>query len=169
MDAKPPAPADPAAPAAAPKSQDPWAGLRAATRARIGLDRAGDTLALRHVLEFQLAHAQARDAVHAPLDLDALAAALAPQAVIRVRSAAPDRLTYLRRPDLGRRLDPACRALLEPGAFDVVFVIGDGLSAIAAQRHAAPLLAACRARLRGRAWPWATISANAWAPGFAPC
>src|SRR3978361_1895864 len=85
---------------------DPWAELRGATRSRIGLARSGDTLALRHVLDFQRAHAMARDAVHAPLDVDALSAAIALADIVRVHSEAPDRASYLRRPDLGRRLDP---------------------------------------------------------------
>ena len=62
-------------------------------------------------------------------------------------SAAADRQQYLRRPDLGRRLDPASRARLAaaravPGP-DVVFVIADGLSAVAAERHALPCCRPC--------------------------
>ena len=130
---------------------DPWAALRRSTRARIGLGRAGDTMPLRPVLDFQLAHAQARDAVHAALDVDALAAALAPRQIIVVRSAVSDRSLYLRRPDLGRCLDAASRAPLEAaaGADDCVFVLADGLSAVAVQRHAVPLLARCLPRLEG--------------------
>src|SRR3954451_24334166 len=88
---------------------DPWVRLRAATTARIGLDRPGDSPGLDPVLAFQLAPARARDAVHASLDMPALAAAVAPLPVVQVRSQAADRATYLRRPDLGRRLEPACR------------------------------------------------------------
>ena len=117
-----PAPADPGREPA----RDPWARLRAATRARIGLGLAGDALALREVLDLQLAHALARDAVHAALDEAALEAALAPHPAVRVRSAAPDRNAYLRRPDLGRRLHPECRDLLAPGGFDVAFVLATG-------------------------------------------
>jgi ethanolamine ammonia-lyase small subunit len=131
--------------------RDPWAQLRQATRARIGLGRAGDAVPTRALLEFQLAHAQARDAVHAPLDLDALEQALAPHPVLRLHSAARDRTTYLRRPDLGRRLDTASRERLRGSvkrpACDLVFVIADGLSARAVMRHAAPVLAACFQRL----------------------
>jgi ethanolamine ammonia-lyase small subunit len=132
------------------RSLDPWAKLRRATAARIGLGRAGDTMPLRPVLDFQLAHAEARDAVHAVLDVDALAATLAPHQTIVVRSAVPDRSLYLRRPDLGRSLDPASRAPLDAagGPFDCVFVIADGLSAVAVQRHAAPLLERCLPRLK---------------------
>jgi len=127
---------------------DPWTSLRATTTARIGLGRAGDAPALGSVLSFQLAHARARDAVHLPLDCAALAEAIAPAHSVVVHSQAPDRATYLRRPDLGRRLDPSCRGVLR-GPSDVVFVLADGLSAIAVQRHAPPLLRACLDRLAG--------------------
>lgn len=133
---------------------DPWIALRATTRARIGLGRTGDALPIREILEFQLAHARARDAVHTPLDTAAIAKAIAPLASVIVASRAIDRDTYLRRPDLGRQLDPTCRDLLS-GTWDAVFVIADGLSPVAVQRHAAPLLRACLARLQG--WSVAPI------------
>ena len=128
---------------------DRWATLRAATSARIGLGRRGDAMPLDAVLDFQLAHAKARDAVHAALDTEALAAALQPHPVLQVRSAAPDRATYLRRPDLGRILDPDTPLRGGAGPVDLVFVVGDGLSAIAVQAQAAPLVQACLARLDG--------------------
>lgn len=127
---------------------DPWAPLRATTTARIGLNRTGDAPGLDAVLSFQLAHARARDAVHTSLDSAALAEAIAPAPVVHVCSQAPDRATYLRRPDLGRRLDPACRDRLT-GPCEVAFVLADGLSAIAVQRHAPPFLRACLDRLTG--------------------
>jgi len=102
---------------------------------------------LREVLAMQMAHALARDAVHAPLDAAALEAALRPHPVLQARSAATDRATFLRRPDLGRRLHPD--ADLPAGGCDVVFVLADGLSATAVQRHAAPVFHACLARLPG--------------------
>lgn len=131
---------------------DPWSRLRQFTRARVGIGRTGHAQTTDAVLAFGLAHAQARDAVHLPLDVRAMDAALreAGQDVLQVHSAAPDRETYLRRPDLGRRLDDAGAAALQPGTppFDVVFVIADGLSALAAQRHGVPMLQAVLARLR---------------------
>ncbi|CAO3404661.1 ethanolamine ammonia-lyase subunit EutC [Azospirillum palustre] len=127
--------------------KDPWARFRSATRARIALGRSGDALPTKALLEFQLAHARARDAVHSAVDFDRLAADLSPLETIRVHSAAPDRPTYLRRPDLGRRLDPASAAGLTAGEWDLVFVIADGLSAAAVQVNAAPLVRACTARL----------------------
>ncbi|ALG74255.1 ethanolamine ammonia-lyase [Azospirillum thiophilum] len=134
-----------------PKDQpkDPWARFRTATRARIALGRSGDALPTKALLEFQLAHARARDAVHSAVDFARLAADLAPLETVRVHSAAPDRPTYLRRPDLGRRLDPASAAALPLGDWDLLFVLADGLSAAAVQVNAAPLVHACMTRLPG--------------------
>ena len=132
---------------------NPWQQLRQFTRARIALGRAGHSQTTDTVLAFGLAHAQARDAVHLPLDRVAVESALgqAGFASVPVHSAAPDRAHYLRRPDLGRRLDDASRARLAKAHADpvpdVVFVIADGLSALAAQRHGVPLLCAVRERL----------------------
>src|ERR1700733_47640 len=133
---------------------DPWAALRATTPARIGLGRNGDAPPLKDVLAFQLAHARARDAVHTPLDIAALTEAIAPRPFVTVRSQAPDRETYLRRPDLGRRLDPACRTN-PSGPWDAVFVIADGLSPAGVALHAPRLLHACLSRLTG--WAIAPI------------
>ena len=120
-----------------------WADLRRFTPARVALGRAGNGLPTAAHLDFQAAHAAARDAVHAALDVAALQAELAAVelASIAAHSAAPDRRTYLLRPDLGRRLCDAHRGTLPamPGA--MLFVICDGLSAIAVQRHASALLA----------------------------
>lgn len=134
-----------------PPAQDPWSRWRSATRARIGLGRSGDGLPTTALLEFQAAHGRARDAVHGVADFARLADALAPQTVIAVHSQAPDRATYLRRPDLGRRVDPAGLPLLDAARndWDVAFVIADGLSARAVAHHAVPLLQACRSRLDG--------------------
>ena len=130
----------------------PWSALRRATPARIGLGRSGAGLPTGAHLDFQLAHARARDAVHAPFDPAPIAAELRRLGLEPrlLHSAAGDRATYLRRPDLGRRLDPRSRALLAarpPEPIDLVFVIADGLSATAVQTHAAPLLGATLARL----------------------
>ncbi|MGW2292548.1 ethanolamine ammonia-lyase subunit EutC [Streptomyces phaeochromogenes] len=138
--------------ATAPEPSDAalWAGLRQHTQARIGLGRAGSALPTRHRLELQAAHAAARDAVHSPFDPDVVASALPGVPTVRVRSAAPDRLTYLQRPDLGRRLDDVDRAHLPRdacGAWDVVFVVADGLSSRAVHEHAAPVIRAATARL----------------------
>jgi ethanolamine ammonia-lyase small subunit len=129
-------------------SLDPFERFRNATRARIGLGRVGDALPTSAILDFQLAHARARDAVHGQVDFTALADALAPVPSIRVRSLAKDRTVYLARPDLGRQTDIA--DLPEPGEHhDIAFVIADGLSAAAVERHAVPLFKACMKRLGG--------------------
>lgn len=116
--------------------------LRQYTSARVGLHRAGSALATHEVLDFQMAHAQARDAVHAALDVSSLLGGLRERAlpVCVLRSTAPDRTTYLRHPGLGRTLSPESAANLVTAACDVVFVIADGLSALAVTRHALPLL-----------------------------
>ena len=126
---------------------DPWGDLRAHTAARLALGRAGTAIPTRELLDFGLAHAQARDAVHLPLDADALAAQLAGLgcATLRVASAAPDRATYLLRPDLGRRLDAADAQRLGDAAqtgCDLLLVVADGLSALAIERNAVPLVQA---------------------------
>lgn len=126
-----------------------WRRFTRVTRARIALGRAGDALPTRRLLEFAYAHAAARDAVAARVDFAGIAEQLRPTATLRVRSAAPDRSTYLRRPDLGRRLAEKDGDPLPRGPFDVVFVIGDGLSAGAVQTHAVPLLKAVYPRLAG--------------------
>jgi ethanolamine ammonia-lyase small subunit len=129
-----------------------WKDLRRLTAARIGLSRSGAALATREMLDFQLAHARARDAVHAPLDPAKLTADLSRFGVpvIAVTSAAADRQTYLMRPDLGRRLNAAAEAALTPyrGDYDVAFVVADGLSACAVQLHAEPVLSGVLPALR---------------------
>ncbi|MFI1360344.1 ethanolamine ammonia-lyase subunit EutC [Streptomyces sp. NPDC020898] len=124
-----------------------WSALRQHTQARIGLGRAGSALPTRHRLELQAAHAAARDAVHSPFDPETVAAGLAGEPTVRVRSAAGDRLTYLQRPDLGRRLDDIDRAHLPGGDWDLVFVVADGLSSRAVHEHAARVVRATTALL----------------------
>ncbi len=132
-----------------PLDRDPFAALRRATSARIGLGRTGEAMPLASVLAFQHAHAKARDAVHLPLDVEGLEARLAPFRPIRVASEASDRATYLKRPDLGRRLAEASRgALTESGTgFDVAVLIADGLSATAVDAHGAAVFEALARRL----------------------
>lgn len=127
--------------------RDGWDMLRSATRARVGLGRAGDGLPTGELLAFQMAHAAARDAVHGRVDFDAVAAAFPDRDVVRVASAAGDRAIYLRRPDLGRRLADTMAERLPAGPFDVVFVIADGLSSAAVEAYAATLVGATIARL----------------------
>lgn len=131
---------------------DPWARLRSLTRARIALGRTGISLPTDEVLRFGYAHAQARDAVHVPLDTGSLAGSLnaAGFDTLQVHSAAPDRATYLLRPDLGRKLDSASIAALAQypdKGWDLLAVVGDGLSSMAVSRHALPVLERLRAAL----------------------
>ena len=137
-----------------PLNTSPWDALRRFTNARIALGRAGSSLPTAPLLAFNLSHAQARDAVHQPLDVDALHASLRATGfdTLDAESAAPDRDHYLRRPDLGRKLSDESTARLSDYAghdFDVVFVVADGLSAYAATRHALPLLERMRSKLDG--------------------
>jgi len=127
---------------------DTWLALRRHTAARIALGRSGASLPTRELLAFGAAHAQARDAVHDPLDVEALSQALVSLGLplLQVTSAAEDRAAYLVRPDWGRRLSAASRASVEQArsenGFDLVFVITDGLSATGVQQQAPGFLAA---------------------------
>lgn len=144
-----------------PARPDLAARLREMTPARVALGRVGASLPTRPMLEFQLAHARARDAVHAALPDGAFGATLAglpgpaELAVIEVRSQAPDRATYLLRPDLGRSLDPACRGQLLRCDTDLAIVIADGLSAAGVLAHGAAIAIAIVAKLPG--WSVAPI------------
>jgi ethanolamine ammonia-lyase small subunit len=133
-----------------------WTGLRQMTAARIGLKRAGASLATGPLLDFKLAHARARDAVMEPLDEVRLAAELASlgSPIILVASAAADRQTYLLRPDLGRRLAVGADATLatHKDNYDVVFVVADGLSSRAVAVHARPVLSLTMPALRAEGW-----------------
>ncbi|WP_394762545.1 ethanolamine ammonia-lyase subunit EutC [Phenylobacterium sp.] len=124
---------------------DPFAALRRATPARVGLGRVGQGLPTAPMLAFQLAHARARDAVHAELDVERVRAALGGSSLV-VHAAAPDRAAYLADPDLGRRLDDGS-PVLPRGDFDLALVVADGLSATAVHAHAAAVISALIARL----------------------
>lgn len=133
---------------------DAWSRLRDATPARIGLGRVGSSLPTNALLAFDLAHARARDAVHAAFDGTVLAlqieeSGFAPP--ILVTSQARDRMEYLLRPGLGRTLDEESGDLLREHASanpdcSLAIVIADGLSARAPERHAVPLLKEMRDR-----------------------
>ncbi|MBT0959590.1 ethanolamine ammonia-lyase subunit EutC [Denitromonas iodatirespirans] len=147
-------------------TEDPWGTLRRFTDARIALGRSGVSLPTHPHLAFQLAHAQARDAVHLPLDVDAVAQGLAALGypAIRLHSAARDRREYLQRPDLGRVLDAASAQALsarrpDPAAgVDLAIVIADGLSATAVHHHAVALLHTLIPALADTGWSLAPIA-----------
>jgi ethanolamine ammonia-lyase small subunit len=121
------------------------------TAARVQLGRVGHSLPTAKLLEFQLAHARARDAVHLPLDSALLGSELNRECLV-LKSAAGDRATFLRRPDLGRRL--SAPLIPEKRGFDAVMVVADGLSALAVHRHAAPVLSRVFERLH---WNFAPV------------
>ncbi|MCR8550969.1 ethanolamine ammonia-lyase subunit EutC [Salipiger sp. P9] len=135
-------------PSSASADGDLWQDLRRFTNARIALGRSGVSLPVARQLEFQAAHAAARTAVHSALDVPALTSDLSelPLDLHTVHSQVGDRSEYLRRPDLGRRLNAAdadrLRALAPAEPADLAIVIADGLSALAVQQSAPPFLRA---------------------------
>ena len=147
-------------------TSNPWQSLRRFTAARIALGRSGVSQPTAPQLEFQLAHARARDAVHLALEHAALGDALQASSglpCLSLHSAAASRDIYLQRTDLGRRLDEASRqALLErerdAAGYDLAFVIADGLSALAIEQNALPFLKVLMARLAAESWSLAPLS-----------
>ncbi len=125
--------------------------LRSFTPARVALGRTGHSLPTAELLRFRLDHARARDAVYQPLDPQSLGV---PHRLLT--SAAPDRATYLQRPDLGRQLSRESREKLTKGDYDAAIAIADGLSAPAVHHHAVPLLEALRPYLAD--WRLAPLS-----------
>ncbi len=128
-------------------SEATWEALRRFTDARIGLGRAGSALPIAEVLKFSMAHAQARDAVTTPLDWEPIESGLDALGLktVRIESAAGDRDTYLRRPDLGRRLSASSRerlAAIAGRAPDLLIVVADGLSSTGVAANAADMIAA---------------------------
>lgn len=133
---------------------NPWESLRRFTAARIALGRCGLSLPTHELLKFQLAHAQARDAVHASLDPQALATAIGEttgEETVVLKTMARSRSEYIMRPDLGRQLSNESRSLLEGmrGAHDVCLIVVDGLSATAIERNILPFLQSLLPGLRG--------------------
>jgi ethanolamine ammonia-lyase small subunit len=126
--------------------------------ARVGLERSGTALATREVLAFQLAHAMARDAVNHSIDSVSLQMACAARnwPLLALHSGAAERSVYLRRPDLGRRLDERSRKTLEAhvgkASCDLAVVVVDGLSALAVHRHALPVLDLLVAQFDATGW-----------------
>lgn len=145
--------------------QNPWLQLRRLTPARIALGRTGTSLPTSAQLDFQFAHAQARDAVHLPFDHAALSAQLQEggRDSLLLHSAAPDRHTYLQRPDLGRKLsDESTQTLRDyasahPGGVDLAIVVADGLSALAVHRHTLPFLKRLEEQMSADGWSTAPV------------
>ena len=145
--------------------QNPWLELRRLTPARIALGRTGTSLPTRAQLDFQYAHAQARDAVHLPFDHAGLSAQLTERQrdSLLLHSAAVDRNSYLQRPDLGRKLsDQSAQTLREyaqahPGGVDLAIVVADGLSALAVHRHTLPFLTRLEEQMSADEWSTAPV------------
>ncbi|KJZ42773.1 ethanolamine ammonia-lyase [Pseudomonas fluorescens] len=140
--------------------ENPLLELRRLTPARIALGRTGTSMPTSAQLDFQYAHAQARDAVHLPFDHAGLSSQLAERgrASLLLHSAATDRNSYLQRPDLGRKLsDESAQTLREyalanPGGVDLAIVVADGLSALAVHRHTLPFLARMEDQIVSDGW-----------------
>ncbi|WP_010433712.1 ethanolamine ammonia-lyase subunit EutC [Vibrio cyclitrophicus] len=150
-------------------TQNPWQELRVFTSARIALGRSGNSVPTKELLSFQLDHAQAMDAVHCSLDVDALVDSLVQsnsiiqntsQPPIKANSKATDRFMYLQRPDLGRQLDDVCWKQLQAiyrsasSPFDLAIVVADGLSSIAIQSHAKQVIERLLSLLGEDKMPW---------------
>jgi ethanolamine ammonia-lyase small subunit len=139
---------------------NPWLELRRLTPARIALGRTGTSMPTGAQLDFQFAHAQARDAVHLPFDHAGLSSQLAERGrdSLLLHSAAGDRHSYLQRPDLGRRLsDESAQALRDyaeanPGGVDLAVVVADGLSALAVHKHTLPFLTRMEEQTHAEGW-----------------
>lgn len=148
-----------------PARQDAWRQLRSLTSARIALGHAGTSLPTSAQLDFQFAHAQARDAVHLPFDHEALSAQLTERQreTLTVHSSAPDRNIYLQRPDLGRRLSADSAEQLRnyaqghPEGFDLALVVADGLSSLAVQRHSPAMLERIDEMAAAEGWKLAPV------------
>lgn len=140
--------------------QNPWLELRRLTPARIALGRTGTSMPTKAQLDFQYAHAQARDAVHLPFDHAGLGTQLAERGreSLLLHSAATDRNSYLQRPDLGRKLSDDSAQILRdyasahPGGVDLVIVVADGLSALAVHRHTVPFLTRMEEQASADGW-----------------
>ncbi|MHC8323780.1 ethanolamine ammonia-lyase subunit EutC [Pseudomonas sp. GB2N2] len=146
-------------------SGNPLLELRRLTPARIALGRSGTSMPTRAQLDFQYAHAQARDAVHLPFDHAGLRAQMAECGYesVLLHSAATHRDSYLQRPDLGRKLSDESAQILRnhaaayPGGVDLVIVVADGLSALAVHRHTEPFLARMREQIEVDGWTVAPV------------
>ena len=144
---------------------DSWAFLREHTAARLAQGITGHSLPTRALLDFQLDQARARDAVYSTLAWPELLAGLTdrlpPTATpLRLHSQAPDRATYLKRPDLGRRLNELSinqLTHLDSAPADLSVILADGLSATAINRHALPLLALLLPEIARMGWSLAPV------------
>lgn len=117
-----------------------WDELRRYTQARIGLGSAGSAQKTESLLDFQIAHAEARDAVWKEWDTDGFIRQLQGQQIeaIGLSSQADNREIYLQRPDLGRKLHAESRDRLSSlgiEGVDVALLVSNGLSTTAIDTH----------------------------------
>lgn len=146
-------------------SSTPWHKLKSFTDARIAIGRAGSSTPTDEMLKFQLAHAQAIDAVHSPLNMQQLTHKLREidkqaEPDIIVHSQASNRISYLQRPDLGRKLTESCYQQLveyrqnQDKAYDIAIVICDGLSAHAVESHAPAFIKNFKQKIQNSSVDW---------------
>ena len=141
---------------------DPWIALRRFTQARIALGRAGHAVPTQALLDFQLAHAQARDAVQLPWNIDAFAGQLRDigEETLILQTPVSNRSEYLRRPDFGRVLTEESRIRLcnfKARGVDVALIVSNGLSSTAVERRGIALLQTILEGLRVRQFHIAPI------------
>lgn len=144
---------------------DAWEKLKQFTDARIAIGRAGCSIPTTAMLEFQLAHAQARDAVYQVLDTDSLQDKLNALGLdsLVMQSQAKDKQEYLKRPDYGRLLSDESKQLFmqfkqnNNATYDVCIVVGDGLSALAIEENALALIQSLQSQLEHEQWTLAPI------------
>ena len=141
-----------------PAPESPWHRLRRYTPARVALGRAGGSVPTGPLLDFRLAHAQARDALLRPLDEEKLTQVLRAASgaeVLLLESAAADLPEFLLRPDLGRSLSSASAetlSSLKGPRPDLVIIVSEGLSTLAAESHAAAVVSELVPVLRSEGW-----------------
>lgn len=131
--------------------------IRARTPARVLAERTGAAYRTSTQLQLREDHAAARDAVRAEFELTRdMGAEFAERwKLFIVSTMATSKDQYLRRPDLGRRLDEDARSQLAAHCdlnTDLQIVIGDGLSVRAVSTQVPPLLPMLAEQARSRGW-----------------
>jgi ethanolamine ammonia-lyase small subunit len=131
--------------------------IRARTPARVLADRTGAAYRTATQLQLRHDHAAARDAVRAEFELQRdLGPGFVEQwKLFSVSTMAASKEEYLRRPDLGRRLDENARDLLAAHCAlnaDLQIVIGDGLSVTAVSTQVTALLPLLAEKARLLSW-----------------
>ncbi len=119
-----------------------YKSMASITQARINLGNSGSGIPTKHLLKLKLDHALAKDAIYTKLNSNLLQSNLKDIGInsILVKTRAVDRDTFLKHPDSGRKLDNISRDILtnsdKENDIDIIFIIADGLSANAIQKHA---------------------------------